>query len=290
MKNNNAILLGQTPGRQSGMTLIELAVVLLVLVGLGGLLIPYVTGYVDKTHDATGVGSMTELSGAISRFEVEKGRYPINMDSMIDGAGTNAGTVIDYFMTGAPATAYGFTALNLGDAANTDVCAAIRTAGITSVLDMKASNAVPFNATFDNAETAPIAIPADCANITLTEIDAGKVETVTGIDACNGNLDANGLCAAPSTPNGRYVAFGIGQRADMVGVTMTDAPVHFAKQAAMNAAKKYNRFAAIFQVDNNTANGDSSMSRARFVGSAMLMMGITGKESDLKNWYNAANN
>ena len=38
---------------QSGFTLIELTVVLLVLIGLAGALLPYVQGFVGRTHDAT---------------------------------------------------------------------------------------------------------------------------------------------------------------------------------------------------------------------------------------------
>ncbi len=48
-------------GREAGMTLIELTVVLLVLIGLAGLALPYISGFVGKTHNATSAASGAEL-------------------------------------------------------------------------------------------------------------------------------------------------------------------------------------------------------------------------------------
>ena len=67
--------------RQAGMTLIELTVVLLVLIGLAGLMIPYVSGFVGKTHDSTGTNNLARLNGNFARFENEYMRQPDNLES-----------------------------------------------------------------------------------------------------------------------------------------------------------------------------------------------------------------
>lgn len=69
--------------RQAGMTLIELTVVLLVLIGLAGLLIPYVSGFVSKTHDSTGTQTVAALNNAIQRHDVEFRGQPENFESLI---------------------------------------------------------------------------------------------------------------------------------------------------------------------------------------------------------------
>ena len=58
--------------RQAGMTLIELTVVLLVLIGLAGLLLPYVGGFMIKTHDSTGTYNSAALDNNIQRYMVIK--------------------------------------------------------------------------------------------------------------------------------------------------------------------------------------------------------------------------
>ena len=82
---------------QAGMTLIELTVVLLVLIGLAGLLIPYVSGFVGKTHDSTGTFNSAGLDNNIQRYITEKMRAPNNLESLVQtvaGAGA-AGTECD---------------------------------------------------------------------------------------------------------------------------------------------------------------------------------------------------
>ncbi|MCX8026056.1 MAG: prepilin-type N-terminal cleavage/methylation domain-containing protein, partial [Thermanaerothrix sp.] len=73
------------PYRQAGMTLIELTVVLLVLLGLAGLLIPYVTGFAEKTHDSTGTNNLAQLNQNIARFETQYMRSPDRLETLVTG-------------------------------------------------------------------------------------------------------------------------------------------------------------------------------------------------------------
>jgi len=279
--------------RQAGMTLIELTVVLLVLIGLAGLMIPYVTGFVGKTHDATGSSNIQQLGNALVRYESQFGSYPDNMDSLVvaSGVGATVGSVIDYTMADVmgsdAATAYEITPLlitvlaadNGTAAADPEVCGSLAKAGINSVTDMNLSTVAGFNATFSNSAgtTNPMmyvnSMNTSCAG-TVAEISAAKVATALSID----------------TTGKRYVAFGIGQGSQLVGRTLQEAPVHFAKNADMNASQAYNRFVAIFEVDNDTAVDLAPVDamRAKYVGSVMLMNDVIGLQTELGNYYKSA--
>ena len=77
--------------RQAGMTLIELTVVLLVLIGLAGLMIPYVSGFVSKTHDSVGTSTVADLDNAIFRHQASYMQFPSGMESLISSTVGNAG-------------------------------------------------------------------------------------------------------------------------------------------------------------------------------------------------------
>jgi type II secretory pathway pseudopilin PulG len=71
--------------RQGGMTLIELAVVLLVLIGLAGLTLPYVGGFIERTSTSTGAASNVGLYNALAMYQAQKGGYPNNLDLLAKG-------------------------------------------------------------------------------------------------------------------------------------------------------------------------------------------------------------
>lgn len=72
--------------KQAGMTLIELTVVLLILIGLAGLLIPYVGSFVQKTHDSTNSSNLANLNNAFIRFVASENRLPHHVDSLTNNA------------------------------------------------------------------------------------------------------------------------------------------------------------------------------------------------------------
>jgi len=287
VKNYNKI------ARQAGMTLIELTVVLLVLIGLAGLMIPYVSGFVGKTHDATGSSNIQQLGNAIVRYESQFGSYPDNMDSLISGvADTAAGAVIDYTMAdvmGGTNTAlanYGLAPLDITVAmgavstvdADGEVCGSLAKAGINTVIDMDVTATAGFNATFANSVDSVGAALTNTMMTTCTGLVAEMPATFVA--------DALGI----DTTNKRYVAFGIGQNSKLVGKTLQEAPVHFAKNADMNASQAYNRFVAIFEVDNDVAVAVAPVDamRARYAGSVMLMGDVVGLQTELGNYYKSA--
>jgi len=236
VKNYNKI------ARQAGMTLIELTVVLLVLIGLAGLMIPYVGGFVDKTHDSANSDSLAAVNGAIQRYDVQYMGQPSNYDSLMD-TNLTAGNLYTKMMGG------------LGTGGSNDYLktvtipgAALADVGITSLMVMNTTTA---DATF--AATATAAGVASGTDYKLAAINVkGSMCTMGGVDAMGCVASDTALSAilgrAVDTTNNDYVVFGIGQDSGMVGKTISEAPVHFAKTGAMSAANKYNRILAVYEI------------------------------------------
>lgn len=269
--------------KQAGMTLIELTVVLLVLIGLAGLLIPYVSGFVSKTHDSTGTNNLAALNGNFARFENEYMRAPDNLESLVQlTAGSATAPKTNCQGTAANSIYCGMMTTNFWEAAqlSTANVMSLNSAGIQTVLDMDPETT---NATFASTTGAPRALTANgwvakvgCAN------DATGA-AVTGA-ACTDALKAEHLADAfggqstsYNTTCYDYYGFGVGDGNEMIGRTMNSAPIHFASNGDMAAAQRYNRFVAVYRVDKSNASGCSSSTEpAKFIGSAMSMAAMSG--------------
>jgi len=209
--------------RQAGMTLIELTVVLLVLVGLAGLLIPYVSGFVTKTHDSTGASNIQSLNNAMQRYAVEHyDNYPNKMDSLL----ISTGDVYPKMMGEMMGMSY-FTPFEL-DSAKAN---ALKSAGVKKVMEMDDTTG---DATFANTTGV------------VTDIASGvKVVEVTGAPLS----DLSHRLGKPTdTGLYHYFAFGIGDDSSIAGATVSDVPVHFSRNGDMGANNAYNHFVAIFEV------------------------------------------
>jgi len=273
--------------RQAGMTLIELTVVLLVLIGLAGLMIPYVSGFVSKTHDSTGTWNGAALDSNMQRFLTEKMRFPNRMETLINGAAATGaaqpdcnGAAVDTVFCKMMAPAFfATTTADTGTAGTTTMVAnSLAAAGITEVFynDPDTSNAT-FGSIIPGVPT------------TLNDGNAHVLATV----ATDGTSVESHLSKAFERPLDNfdstcydYVTFGIGDQSELIGTTMNTAPVHFASQGNMGPALKYNRFVAVFAVDKTGAavagvagankGCAAGMEPAKFIGTAMAMGAMAG--------------
>ncbi len=57
-------------------TLVELIVVLMILVGLAAILIPAITDMVSRTSRSAASSNISEVAGAIQRYEAQYLEYP----------------------------------------------------------------------------------------------------------------------------------------------------------------------------------------------------------------------
>jgi type II secretory pathway pseudopilin PulG len=299
--------------RQAGMTLIELTVVLLVLIGLAGLLIPYVSGFVSKTHDGTGTFNSAGLDNNIQRYIAEKTSLPNNMEALINGAAGGAG-LTDVNCAGVAVGTVYCKMMNTGffTTAVVDSTAAVGSADLMryNSLNMAGINSLYYNepntdnATFGSIMPTPTALAGAATNVAI--VAAVNLDGVAGNEPLEDHL-----AAAFERPANKfdstcydYAVFGIGDSTDMIGKTMSTAPVHFAQQGTMGPVNKYNRFVAVVQIDKtgaavgagaNNSGCTAGMEPAKFIGAAMAMGASAGhlwgtSHSLAHSWENIAAN
>lgn len=208
-------------------TLVELIVVLTILVGLAGVLIPAVANMIGRTNRSTTSANIAGIADAIQRYEAQFMSYPNNFDGLMrDLTGTDLNTLNS-----------GLLAVTEDVELDPDTLAALTNAGITRVgihaLD---------DATFDLPTSTAIADETNLKGLTAAAQLALGLET-TGV-------------------SGKYLALGVGALCDLNGKTMVDAPVHFPRDAATSPDQVYSRFLAIFQI----TDGTDALTRAKFVG------------------------
>ena len=244
-------------------TLVELIVVLTILVGLAGVLIPAVTDMIARTNRSTAAINISEVAGAIQRYDAQFMTYPNNFDSLMfdDGNGLAGGDDLNT-LTAA------FTAASADVTLTAGTLATLAAAGITSV-----GYHAEDDATFD--------LP------TPTALAAG--------DRLKGPLAATQVALGLETTGllGQYVFLGVGALSDMNGKTMIDAPVHFPRNATTNPETTYARFIAIFQITDGIATATfaegTPLTRAKFVG--VVAPDGLGLSAELDGYFHiAANN
>ncbi len=208
-------------------TLIELIVVLTILVGLAGVLVPTVTNMVVRTNRSTSAMNITEIASAVQRHEAIYLQYPDNLDSLMqDDTGTDLNTLSSSLTAGLADITLSASTLST-----------LSNAGITTVGQ---------HATDDTTFDAPTLVALTDTWV-LKGLTAAKQQAL--------GLETTGSL-------GKYLVFGIGSKCDLTGRTMVDAPVHFPRDAATNPNTVYSRFLAVFQI----TDGTDALTRAKFVG------------------------
>lgn len=287
--------------KQAGMTLIELTVVLLILVGLAGLLIPYVGSFVQKTHDSTNSNNLAQLNGAFIRFVASENRLPHHVDSLTNNSGA-AGTGV-CATPGAAGDPYCglldkamFTKVvytQPASAAPADVNASAATISYQSLVNGKITMLVNNDTTapnktfgsqmgmvyMNNTVGAGMGAGTAAPNF-LTVAGAPMVGPGTSAGTIPGHLSV-ALGKAPmdySTTCYDYVVIGLGDANGLVGKTIASSPVHFPEDATKGPVDYYNHYMAVLQVDkdNTTASCSSITEAAKFLGVVMNVPNYSG--------------
>lgn len=288
--------------KQAGMTLIELTVVLLILIGLAGLLIPYVGSFVQKTHDSTNSSNLANLNNAFIRYVTENNRLPQHMDSLTNhtagGTGTCATTP---GVVGEPYcalldpgvfTAAAYT-VPVDPAAPADGAEVAYMSLYGSKISMVVNNnpSAP-NKTFGSyvgmVNINPYSGGMPFAGIKVAGMRtgaAGAVDATAGaverhLAAALGKdaMDYDATCYD-------YVAFGLGDANGLVSKTIASSPVHYPEDATKGPVDYYNHYIAIVQVDKaNSGTGymgkkcSSVTEPAKFLGAVMNVPNYPGSK------------
>jgi type II secretory pathway pseudopilin PulG len=281
---------------QAGMTLIELTVVLLILIGLAGLLIPYVGSFVQKTHDSTNSSNLASLNNAFLRYTAENNMLPQHMDTLVNGT-TVVGTGVCPAVT-VPNDPY-CALLDAGVftkatyAANSIAINSIVGSKIRMVVNNKTNAA---NKTFGSYEDM-IGL-TNPAVATFNGIKVGAMRDAAGAAIAaptDAQIQAHLAAALGKDPMDYdpgcydYVAFGLGDANGLVTKTIASSPVHYPEDATKGPVDYYNHYIAIVQVDKSNTAADSTNAMmggkctsvtepAKFLGAVMNVPGYPGSK------------
>ena len=252
------------PFSRHAFTLVELIVVLTILVGLAGVLIPAVTDMIARTNRSTSAVNISEVAGAIQRYEAQYMTYPNNFDSLMMDDGLGGGLAGGDDLNTLP-TAFGTASVDITLTAGT--LATLSTAGITSV-GLHAED----DATFNLPTATSLAV-------------ADKLKGPTAPTQLALGLETTGVV-------GKYIFLGVGALSDMNGKTTIDAPVHFPRNAASNPETSYARFIAIYQITDGVVDltypQGKPLNRAKFVG--VIAPDGLGLSAELDGYFQIASN
>lgn len=250
---------------RTGLTLMELVVVMLILAAIAGILLPLLPNMITRAHTSTSATNLGEVAKALQMHEATYNAYPNRLDSLMTGSNTLAPYI--------PAVASGeLTTLTLDE----DTYEALEHAGILQTSSLVASTTGDWSPTFypygTNANLEP----------TYTAIaDGVNVASITGTAAVR-------EFAAPF--NASYAVFGLGGKSTMQGKTMMEAPVHYSEHANEAPSAAYARYGIVFQLTGGTT-GTEPLEKARLIGiCAFHGDGIEGLNKHLAEYWSANKN
>jgi type II secretory pathway pseudopilin PulG len=273
--------------RQTGLTLIELTVVMTILVALVGLMVPRVRGFFGAAQDSTSVSSLAEVDKMVQGYYTRFGKEPNNMEALINGALGASATDTNCNATNVPLNSvycklmypgyFGTTTVDtsaVSGNAKEQRATSLTIAGITSVYynDPNTSDATFSSTILGNPTAINNGFEYTLANVVVPPGNTASIEVYLA-DVFGTTADQfDGTCYD-------YVAFGIGNQSTLTRTVMSTAPVHFNADGSSGPNSKYNRFVAIYQVDKLatsvpqglTNRGCSSGTEsAAFIGSVIV--------------------
>lgn len=255
--------------KQAGMTLIELTVVLLVLVGLAGLVVPYVGGFNEKTHDSVNSGNLSGLNDAFGRYVNEKGRLPPHLDLLVNSAdaAADAGTGAcklaqtkgDPYCGLSNANVFAAATKQYIGATGSDAIAreSLATSGINMVV---ANNPLAVSKTFDTSTSMIYLKDKDYYDGSVKPMDFSAAYFLQVGAADAGSVEkhlAKALGRDPMVYNTTcydYVVMGIGDNSELIQTTSTNAPVVLVNDPDYAPSARYAHYMAVIQVDKDNSS------------------------------------
>lgn len=272
-----------TASRQRGLTLIELAVVLAILVALSTLLVPYVANYIGRAEVATSNYNAAAALNAMQQYYALYNAYPNNLDLLSDVNDQVVQYLDDTAQVGKRGNIQGTTftlnyATNFGTMQDItgSMTASLAKVGVHRFWRMKTGtptlssdgltwNVVDaannkFDATYEAQDVAQEFTPSGPNQMSSQPTAMYVADNcggywMEGHPECLANIlgyytdEINYAGTGPDGGTHMLILLGINQNNEMVGKTITTAPVHFPDKKSVNPTNVYSRFLAVFDVD-----------------------------------------
>jgi type II secretory pathway pseudopilin PulG len=266
--------------RRSGLTLMELIVVLAILISLAAVMIPLFPSMIGRSHKASESTNLVELNKAFQTYAgLNSGAFPDGLDLLGDG------TTLAAYLPASPTPNPVAGPINLGNTVGGFLnpqalgtrATALNAVGINNGWAMFATTqADPFTPTFNpysSTSNPPVATPITSSTVVAFVNPAGIARA--------GIIGSQNINTASST---QFVLLGVGNRCSAVGKTLANAPHLYTDNPTLeNPASFYARFGVIFQVEDINGN---PLSVAQFISAVAIESdGIEGVDKDMEGYY-----
>lgn len=252
--------LARGSGRR-GLTLVELVVVLLVLAGLAGLIVPSLGGMLQRAHGGAGAAGLQEVAKAVQMHEALYGSHPEYYDSLFSQNGVSGHVILQSITDPAPWLLVPKPVDNrTGDALN---AIGITTTCLLIDPDQPVDPGAP-----DTLSLRGAGDPTGWVVwLSYEGIERLGLEPISDSDPI------------PGRPY-HYVVFGVGSRCTTVGRTMAEAPRHFPTGGQVDPARDYGRYFVIYEIPGSGP--------ARLAAVAVLDgTDVNGLQAHLTEYYEA---
>lgn len=227
---------------RSGLTLLELVVVLMILAALAALVIPRLSGISDVTNSAVNSSTAADMNRIVATYESRFGKSPATWDGIVSGG-----------------TLYSKLHPDLSSKLSVLTLTAIQAESLTSagVQGLMVVDPAYTGSPSDSARTAysPIATGLQIAKITK-EPWAGHGSTF--LDRAFNVLPSFGPTGPVENPN-EYVVLGVGLSSSLRGSQLHDAPI----VPAADPTQYYARVLCVYKVPPTSS---TTGFKAQFVG------------------------
>lgn len=221
--------------RRTGLTLIELVVVLIIVATLAGLVIPMVGGLGRTSDMAASASTQADVANNLQLFFVLQKRYPQGMDSLLTTGGapalygpdtTSEATQTNGLPVSGPSLYADLAPESISNATNAEYLRSITRCGFDFVFDH--STAVVNSNNSANTQRSISTSPQMFASVTSgTKIAKELLPSVAGVIPTNTKI----------------IALGVGGSNSAIGKTMTNAPIYPGCDG-----RYYGRYIAFFQI------------------------------------------
>ena len=262
----NSKIIWPHAGKRTGLTLLELLVVLTILIALSGIVVATLPGLLTKTQTATAAANVPEIHSALQRNAMlGGGAIGDRFDSLVTAGGQ------------IPAYVGGGESMQVINLSAADVNA-LQQLGITELVPA-ADAASETNATFRShvAEPVPLGSESKLCGLSSSLVQT-MAQTVWNIEV--GDED-------------RFLLLGVGQQCSLVGAgpeaIFSEAPLHFSDSNLSNPDVMYSRYMIVVQLLRSTTENDDGellSAEARYLGVVIpTLQGIEGMSSQLEQYY-----